>query len=192
MATPVLETPRLILRPICLEDAPRVQELFPYWEIVQYMAATIPWPYPDDGAEYFIREVALPAMAIGEEYYWSIAERSDPESKLIGLISLSPKSEYNRGFWIGQAYQKRGYMTEAVIAINDFAFDTLGMDKLILNNAEPNIASHRIKEVSGARIERTIPEHPYIGGQKLTQIRWLLTREAWQANRHKLIKPAPI
>lgn len=40
---PILETSRLLLRPL--------QALFPHFEILQYMSAAIPWPYPDDGAE---------------------------------------------------------------------------------------------------------------------------------------------
>ena len=48
--TPVLKTPRLILRPLRRKDAPVIQRLFPRWEIVRYLNASIPWPYPADGA----------------------------------------------------------------------------------------------------------------------------------------------
>jgi hypothetical protein len=41
----VLETPRLILCPLRLEDAVRTQEIFPRWEIVRYLNAIVPWPY---------------------------------------------------------------------------------------------------------------------------------------------------
>jgi hypothetical protein len=47
---PVLETNRLLLRPLELSDAEQVQCLFPQWEIVQYLNAVVPWPYPPDGA----------------------------------------------------------------------------------------------------------------------------------------------
>ena len=47
---PQLETRRLILRPLQLEDAEQVQALFPQWEIVRYLTARVPWPYPEDGA----------------------------------------------------------------------------------------------------------------------------------------------
>ena len=49
-ATPVLETPRLILRPMRAGDVPAIQRRFPKWEIVQYLHDEVPWPYPDDGA----------------------------------------------------------------------------------------------------------------------------------------------
>jgi ribosomal-protein-alanine N-acetyltransferase len=47
---PALETARLLLRPLQLDDAEQVQILFPHWEIVRYLASRMPWPYPPDGA----------------------------------------------------------------------------------------------------------------------------------------------
>jgi RimJ/RimL family protein N-acetyltransferase len=156
------------------------------------MAVVIPWPYPDNGADDFIRNIVLPGMHQHGEHHWSITEKSDPENRLIGLISLYPnRKEDNRGFWIGLDYQRRGYMAEAVLAVNDYAFDVLNMNEMILNNAEPNTGSHRLKENVGAKVISDDGEIPYVGGS-YRQIRWLLTREAWQANRHKLIKPVPV
>jgi len=48
--TPTLTSPRLLLSPLKLDDAPQIQLLFPHWEIVRYLAAQVPWPYPADGA----------------------------------------------------------------------------------------------------------------------------------------------
>ena len=54
--TPVLETERLILRPPRESDTPAVQRRFPHWEVVRYLHAEVPWPYPDDGAaEHWVR-----------------------------------------------------------------------------------------------------------------------------------------
>jgi len=66
-ATAELRRARLILRPLQLADVDRIQLLFPHWEIVRHMASVIPWPYPPDGALTYIRDVALPAMARGDE-----------------------------------------------------------------------------------------------------------------------------
>jgi [ribosomal protein S5]-alanine N-acetyltransferase len=63
---PILETERLILRPVELADAEQVQELFAQWEIVRLLNGSIPWPYPEDGALVNIRDTALPAMERGE------------------------------------------------------------------------------------------------------------------------------
>jgi [ribosomal protein S5]-alanine N-acetyltransferase len=41
---PELETERMRLRPVRLEDAEQAQKLFPQWEIVKYLGAVVPWP----------------------------------------------------------------------------------------------------------------------------------------------------
>lgn len=180
--TPTLETPRLRLRPLRLGDALRIQELFPHWEILQYMAAVIPWPYPDDGARQYL-ETVLPRMADGREHCWALTLKSDGDDRLIGVISLTPENaEDHRGFWLGQAYHNQGLMTEAVFAVNDFAFHELGMPLMSLNNAEPNRPSHRLKERSGAQIVAVNEDVAYVGG-RFRQVRWRLTREDWDAHR---------
>ena len=73
-------------------------------------------------------------------------------------------------------------MKEAVFAVNDFAFGPLKLPLLILNNAEPNGASHRLKELSGAVIMSIQEDVPYVGGN-FRQVRWRLTREDWETHR---------
>ena len=75
--TPVLETGRLILRPLAPADAPAIQRRFPRWEIVRYLNDRVPWPYPDDGAIRFI-EICEGEMARGEKLYWSIRLKDGP------------------------------------------------------------------------------------------------------------------
>ncbi len=65
--TPVLETFRLVLEPLRLEDAEQVQPLFGQWDVVQYLAAGVPRPYPEGAAHAYYRDVALPAIERGDE-----------------------------------------------------------------------------------------------------------------------------
>ncbi len=185
MSEIILETPRLRLRPLRIGDASRIQDLFAHWEIVQYMAAAIPWPYPEDGARQFL-EAVLPKNETEEQYDWAITLKSEEDDVLIGAVGLYPSSkEDNRGFWLGKAYHHRGYMKEAVSAVNDFAFGHLKLPFLLLNNAEPNRASHRIKEISGAVIVSIEEDVPHVGG-KFRNVRWRLTREDWETHRSDL------
>ncbi len=193
----ILETPRLRLRPLRLDDAPQIQSIFPHWEILEFMSATIPWPYPDSGA-YDHLAATLPKIDAGQEYGWAITLKARQDDQAIGIISLYPHREENRGFWLAQPYHNRGLMKEAVFAVNDFAFYKIGMHRLNLDNAEPNRASHRLKEISGAKIVAIDDDVPFIGG-KFRRIRWQLTREDWEAHRHSFqaqgwetIKPQPV
>jgi RimJ/RimL family protein N-acetyltransferase len=61
-AIPTLYTERLILRPLELSDAEAIQQQFPHWEVVRYLNALVPWPYPADGALTYLRDIALPAL----------------------------------------------------------------------------------------------------------------------------------
>ncbi len=71
--TPVFNTARLLLTPLQLSDAPAIQQLFPHWEVVRFLDSRVPWPYPDDGALTYVRDIALPAIAAGHEWHWMIS-----------------------------------------------------------------------------------------------------------------------
>ena len=147
MDTPVIQTQRLILRPLALSDAPAIQRHFNNWNIIKNLAAIVPWPYPDDGAETFIRQ-QLEKIAAGEEdYQWVLVVRFG-DGEAIGSINFRPRSDSakgNRGFWLAEPYWNQGLMTEAVAAVNDFAFKTLGIESFYVCNAASNEASRRVK-----------------------------------------------
>src|SRR5579863_5010022 len=173
-----LATARLILRPLVLDDAAAIQTHFPKWEIVRLLADRVPWPYPADGALTYVRDRALPAMARGEEWHWTLRLKSAAD-EVIGLISLLSAAGHNRGFWIGLPWQGQGLMSEACDAVTDFWFETLGRDVLRVPKAAANIASRRISEKSGMRIVRTEIQR-YVSGPHPTDI-WEITREEWRA-----------
>ena len=179
MTTPLLETPRLLLRPLDLAHAPQVQALFPHWEIVKHLNNKVPWPYPPDGARQFYEEVALPAIARGEQWNWSIFLKSDPET-LIGSIGLMVGPE-NRGFWLGLPWHGQGLMTEASDAVTDFWFDVLKQPVLRVPKAVANTASRRISEKQGMRVV-AIVERDYVCGRVPAEI-WEITAEEWAARR---------
>ncbi len=124
MATPTLTTERLLLKPLETTDAEQIQTLYPRWEIVRYMVASVPWPYPPNGAEYYVNHVALPDVEKGIAWFWSIRRHENPE-ELIGLICLYDEEDNNRGFWLAPEWQSQGLMREASIAATDYWFNTL-------------------------------------------------------------------
>jgi RimJ/RimL family protein N-acetyltransferase len=178
--TDVLETERLILRPLRLEDAARTQEIFPHWEVVKYLNAIIPWPFPEDGVLNYYRDVALPTMARGEEWFWTLRLKEFPENH-IGAIHLRRGENNNRGFWLGIPWQGRGLMTEAVEAVTDYWFDVLGFSVLRAPKAVGNVASRRISEKTGMRPVGT-EVRDFVSGRLLSEI-WEITAEEWRERR---------
>jgi len=180
--TPILETRRLILRPLEPADAPVLQRRFPRWEIVRYLNERIPWPYPADGAERFIA-LAQGDMARGEKHHWSIRAKEGAD-ELIGGIDLWPddgRSREMRGFWLDPEFQGRGLMTEAADRVTDYAFRELGWPRLWVSNAEANRASARVKERQGARLVGFEPFR-FVEGESRRMV-WLIERDDWLARR---------
>ncbi len=179
-ATPPLETSRLLLRPLELADADQVQQLFPHWDVVKHLNARVPWPYPQDGARQFYEQVALPAMARGEQWSWSLRLKTQPD-QVIGSISLMQGEDENRGFWLGLPWQGKGLMTEASNAVTDFWFNTLKFPVLRVPKAIANSASRRISEKQGMRVVAVV-ERDYVAGRLPAEI-WEITAEEWNGRR---------
>jgi|SRR5882724_1301963 len=180
MNLPTLETRRLWLKPLELADAPQVQAIFPQWEVVKHLNAKVPWPYPSDGALFFFRELALPAMEHGEEWLWTLRPKSAPEN-LIGVISLAKSEEENRGFWLDPKWQRQGLMSEASEAVTDYWFDVLGFPVLRVPKARANTASLRISQKQGMRIIWS-GERDYVAGRLPSDI-WEITAEEWRTRK---------
>src|SRR5262249_36201401 len=137
--------------PLELADAEQAQLLFPQWEIVRYLNAIVPWPYPPDGAHTWYRDFAIPEMERGEAWHWTLRLKALPE-QLIGSISLMTRANNNRGFWIGLPWQRKGLMTEACEAVTDYWFDVLKFPVLRAPKAAVNTGSRRISEKTGMRL----------------------------------------
>ncbi len=174
---PVLETDRLILKPISLEDAESYQENFNDYEVLKYLSFRVPWPYPDNGAEEFICNFVIPNQGV-TRWSWGIRLKSNPQ-EIVGAVELFvPGIPENRGFWLGKKYWNQGYMTEAVKPVMDFAFHELNLPELTFANAKLNNRSRRVKEKTGATLVE-IRQSKYVDpGIKECEY-WRLKREDW-------------
>lgn len=173
---PTLYTERLVLTPLQLDDAAAIQELFPHWEVVRYLDSRVPWPYPEDGALGYVRDIALPAMAAGREWHWMIRTSSEPE-RSIGSISLYDQPGNNRGFWLAPRWQGKGYMREACTVINAYWFETLARPLMQVPKAIANHASRKISEHEGMRLVGMRDGH-YVSGPMQAEL-WEITRGEW-------------
>jgi RimJ/RimL family protein N-acetyltransferase len=113
---------------------------------------------------------------------WAITERGK-EDQLIGIIEYMAEDAGggNRGFWLGRPWHGRGYMTEAVCAVQDHLFFELGLERIVVGNATDNLASRRVKEKTGARFLGTAP-FPHRNGCPDTDT-WEVTRQIWAQHR---------
>jgi len=71
-----------------------------------------------------------------------------------GAIGYVPGSDVERfsaevGYWLGEAHWGRGIVSEAVVLLTDYAFDTLNLLRLFAVPFADNIASARVLEKAG-------------------------------------------
>lgn len=175
-----LATTRLHLVPLCISDATAIQRAFPTWEIVRWMDGAVPWPYPEDGAEGYLRHVALPAIEAGNAWHWSLRPREQPDL-LIGVVSLMDQPDDNRGFWLAPEWQRRGLMTEASDAVTDFWFEVLGREILRVPKAVDNPSSRRISEKRGMRVIARFSKQ-LVSGVHDVEL-WEISRDVWREQR---------
>lgn len=171
-----LITDRLVLTPLQLEDSPIIQELFPCWEVVRYLDRRVPWPYPEDGALVYVRDIALPAMAAGREWHWMIRMRDDASCTL-GSISLYDQPGNNRGFWLAPQWWGKGYMREACRIINAYWFETLSRPVMQVSKAVANDASRRVSKHEGMRLV-DVRAGDFVSGRMEVEV-WEMTRADW-------------
>ncbi len=178
---PEFKTRRLFLRGLQLRDAESYEKRFARWEIVQFLRRSCPWPYPKGGALAWIKTAVLPNQGLGQ-WSWGIFLKSRRED-LIGCIELRRKGNPgNRGFWLAEEHWGKGLMTEACQPVLDYAFEALGFEKLIFDNAVQNLASRRVKEKTGCRYIG-LRAQKFLNPEFAESEIWELSRADWQTFR---------
>lgn len=153
---PTFHTPRLILREVVESDVPAYEKYFVDYHVIRTLTALVPWPFPAGGVLEYLNAQVFPKQG-NDKWVWAITLKED-SSELIGVVDLfRPGKPENRGFWLGHRFWGKGYMTEAVEPVMDYAFGPLGFDKLVFANAVGNSRSARVKEKTGARLIRREP-----------------------------------
>ena len=139
---PVLETKRLALRAARLEDAKAVAALANDRRIAEN-TARIPYPYKLADAEQFIAG----ANKKGEAAYLITLR----DGTIVGACGLMFHYDDTPeiGYWLGVPYWNKGYATEALHALIDYAFTDLAHDAVQAGARVTNPASRRVLEKCG-------------------------------------------
>lgn len=116
------------------------------------------------------------------------------EKKVIGCIDIHHIDKFSgkamTGSWINKKYWRKGYITEAKIAANDFAFNKLKLRKLNSRVYKENKASNATQRKIGYKLEgiqRKENKNSITGKIYDVNIYGLL-KEDWKKARNRLIK----
>jgi ribosomal-protein-alanine N-acetyltransferase len=138
---PLLQTPRLALRPMELGDAADVYAYVADPAVLRYTTGVTP-TRPSETEAFLQRALANP-----ETHMWAIRLRD--HTRVIGAIEFGTSSPTTGSvhYALGAAYWGRGLMSEAVEAVSAWAFATLPrLDEIVTAVAEANVASARVLE----------------------------------------------
>ena len=138
----VLKTARLVLRPPLASDAKAIARLANDRRIAENLRR-LPHPYSRSDAEAFLDSLE----ASDRERVFLIEAESVP----LGMIGLdfSHDEAPEIGYWLGVAHWGKGFATEAVRAVIDYAFEEFPADELYAGARVTNPASRRVLEKCG-------------------------------------------
>ena len=145
----VIETKRLVLRNLKIEDLDELAALYADPRVRQY--------FPDGTRT---RSQTLKELEWNIEVYYGTygyglwAAILKETGELVGRCGLLPwqidgRTEIEVAYLLGTAWWGRGLATEAVVAIVEFAFTTLTADRLIAMVDPHNLASRNVTTKAG-------------------------------------------
>ena len=143
MKTPILETERLILRPLCVNDA---EDIYKNWTSDPEVARFMRWELHKDISE--TREwLSAEEQCVESDsvYNWGFVLKETEE--LIGsggLVFIESKGMYELGYNIMKKYWGKGLATEASHMIIDFAKKELNQKQFYCCHAKDNPASGKV------------------------------------------------
>ena len=168
-STTRLETERLILRDIILEDADAFMRFVTKPRFHQYTSsARKPEDIPPRIAEWVGRNTAMPR----KHYIWTVLEKES--GLVIGDIRLwqeknSKGIELNGvmgvGYGLNPEYWNKGYMTEALTAVTAFGHEVLKLHRIEGAAIAENEGSWRVMEKAGYQRESALRYRFYAHGR---------------------------
>ncbi len=175
MTGPVIQTERLTLRPIALEDFPRWAEMMADPEAARFLGGAQPAATAWRGFMTMAGAWSLTGVSM-----FSVIERDSG----LWLGRIGPWRPHDWpgtevGWGLHPAAQGKGYGVEAATAAIDYAFDVLGWTEVIHCIDPDNLPSIRLAERVGSYNQGPTRLPPPF--DQLAIDRWGQTREEWRA-----------
>lgn len=174
---PVLETERLRLREMTVDDAPGIIEMMSDPEVLRFMR--------DPPVDTHEKAIAFINRAHGwyegkEAVQWAITHRDD--DRLIGVSGWHHWDREDRhvdiGYHLVSELWGRGYATEVSHAMIEWCFDNLDVHRIQADCTDGNIASETVMRKCGFKYEGTTRESCW-EHERFVDLKWfgLLRRE---------------
>lgn len=155
-----IESERLIIRPLTIDDAPFILELLNDPDFIQNIAdrgvRTI-----EDAVRYIENGPLTSYQKNGFGLSCVTLKESGTPIGMCGLIKRDVLDDVDIGYALLERYRGKGYAVEAAGAVLNHGLQTLGLPRVVAIIAPENDASARVLEKIGLRYEKTIhlPDH---------------------------------
>ena len=146
-----METHRLILRPFRIEDA---EDMFSNWASDPEVTRFLTWPtHTDADVSREVLNSWIPQYEDGSFFNWAIEWKEN--GSVIGNISVVRLIEETEtadiGYCISRDYWGRGIMPEALRAVTDYLFDTVGVNRVTACHDVNNPKSGQVMQKAGLK-----------------------------------------
>lgn len=152
-----IETPRLVLRDLAPEDTSQIVKYLDNLEVSKNLLV-IPYPYTEEHAKSFVDHcLAESSKTPRTSYEFGIELKESQE--MTGMISLTQIDHFRGigtlGYWLGQPHWRKGIMNQALERMISFSFSEVGLRRIDITAAVPNIASNLLIQKMGFVYEGT-------------------------------------
>lgn len=175
--TQIIETPRLILRPFTMDDAPA---MFRNWACDDEVTKHLTWP------TYTSAEVSRRVLSDWTRHYpepdfynWAIVLKENGPEPIgsIAVVGIDQKvRSAHIGYCMSRSHWRRGIMPEALTAVIAFLFDRVGFNRIEADHDPNNPASGRVMEKSGMRHEGILRQAGRSNQGIIDVSRWAILR----------------
>lgn len=138
----------LWMSPLTFDDREQCVELLNNREIERRML-TAPYPYGETEFDSFFKIAAAEREEHGCDVHFSIKHQVEGMIGGCGFHDIEPGHKVEVGYWLGQPYWGRGFMTSVVAAACEFATDTWNVKRIAAHVFDGNTRSARVLEKSG-------------------------------------------
>ncbi len=152
MGEPVLETSRLVLREMSLNDLDLVASMLAHPEVMRF------WPrcYSREETEEWVRQQQDRYARHGHGYWLALEKATIQPVGQAGLLTLEVDGveEVSLGYIVHRPFWCKGFATEAGAACLDYAFETLGEPRVIAPIRPENTPSQGVALKLGMEPEK--------------------------------------
>lgn len=175
---PILETARLVLRPVRMADADALLPSFRDPDTMRYWAH-LPISTLDEMRAILARNLP-PQNRAGA----SFAITRDGGTA-IGCVNFYSERDAmsGLGYILDKACWGQGYVAEAVVAATDYGFSELKLQRLWLEIDPRNTGSIRVAQKCGFIYEGTFRKSFFLNGEYLDSVYYAILREDWIKRR---------